>query len=417
MKKHFLLSIWMTMVFSSSTIAQSTPGIHFQGIARSKEGLIVANKQMNIKIGLYKDSVEDGLVYEEIKSIKTNVLGVFFVNIGKEEEGKIFTKTSWDKIKWEDELAFIKVEIDPDNDLQFLSLGFYPINASPYALHSYSVNATNIRGTIPISQGGTGTTNLKDLKNLLSIDKINNTPDSLKPISKLQLNLINEKLNSIDTFSLSSRVNLKLNKTDTVYLSNRINQKLNSVDTNSLSSRVNLKLNKNDTISLSNRIDKLYQAIPSPKEWGCFYDTSRQATTANTATAVQWNFAAASNTATITNNTVGLPTRITIQSEGIYKVFYKIQMLKQDIGNDELSIWIRKNSAAYPFSHQSFTIYGGSIKNSFTGNYYLDLGNKDYIEVFYSVKNTNSQIMSNPTSNNPSRPSTPGAYLIIEKIN
>ena len=417
MKKHFLLSIWMTMVFSSSTIAQSTPGIHFQGIARSKEGLIVANKQMNIKIGLYKDSVEDGLVYEEIKSIKTNVLGVFFVNIGKEEEGKIFTKTSWDKIKWEDELAFIKVEIDPDNDLQFLSLGFYPINASPYALHSYSVNATNIRGTIPISQGGTGTTNLKDLKNLLSIDKINNTPDSLKPISKLQLNLINEKLNSIDTFSLSSRVNLKLNKTDTVYLSNRINQKLNSVDTNSLSSRVNLKLNKNDTISLSNRIDKLYQAIPSPKEWGCFYDTSRQATTANTATAVQWNFAAASNTATITNNTVGLPTRITIQFEGIYKVFYKIQMLKQDIGNDELSIWIRKNSAAYPFSHQSFTIYGGSIKNSFTGNYYLDLGNKDYIEVFYSVKSTSSQIMSNPTSNNPSRPSTPGAYLIIEKIN
>jgi hypothetical protein len=449
MKKHFLLSIWMTMVFSSSTIAQSTPGIHFQGIARSKEGLIVANKQMNIKIGLYKDSVENGLVYEEIKSIKTNVLGVFFVNIGKEEEGKIFTKTSWDKIKWEDELAFIKVEIDPDNDLQFLSLGFYPINASPYALHSYSVNATNIRGTIPISQGGTGTTNLKDLKNLLSIDKINNTPDSLKPISKLQLNLINEKLNSIDTFSLSSRVNLKLNKTDTIYLSNRINQKLNSVDTfslssrvnlklnkndtislsnrinqklnsvdtNSLSSRVNLKLNKNDTISLSNRIDKLYQAIPSPKEWGCFYDTSRQATTANTATAVQWNFAAASNTATITNNTVGLPTRITMQSEGIYKVFYKIQMLKQDIGNDELSIWIRKNSAAYPFSHQSFTIYGGSIKNSFTGNYYLDLGNKDYIEVFYSVKSTSSQIMSNPTSNNPSRPSTPGAYLIIEKIN
>jgi hypothetical protein len=405
------------MVFSSSTIAQSTPGIHFQGIARSKEGLIVANKQMNIKIGLYKDSVENGLVYEEIKSIKTNVLGVFFVNIGKEEEGKIFTKTSWDKIKWEDELAFIKVEIDPDNDLQFLSLGFYPINASPYALHSYSVNATNIRGTIPISQGGTGTTNLKDLKNLLSIDKINNTPDSLKPISKLQLNLINEKLNSIDTNSLSSRVNLKLNKTDTVYLSNRINQKLNSIDTNSLSSRVNLKLNKNDTISLSNRIDKLYQAIPSPKEWGCFYDTSRQATTANTATAVQWNFAAASNTATITNNTVGLPTRITMQSEGIYKVFYKIQMLKQDIGNDELSIWIRKNSAAYPFSHQSFTIYGGSIKNSFTGNYYLDLGNKDYIEVFYSVKSTSSQIMSNPTSNNPSRPSTPGAYLIIEKIN
>ncbi len=401
MNKHILFAIWMTLVFSSSTIAQSNPGIHFQGIARTKEGLIVANKQMNIKIGLYKDSVEEGLVYEEIKSIKTNVLGVFFLNIGKEEEGKIFTKTNWDKIKWEDELAFIKVEIDPENDLQFLSLGFHRINASPYALHSYSVNASNIRGTIPISQGGTGTTNIKDLQILLGIDKINNTPDSIKPITKNTLVLINQKLNSVDTIALSSRVNLKLNKTDTISLSNRVNQ----------------KLNKSDTIYLSNRIEKLSQAMPSLKEWGCFYDTSRQATTANTATAVHWNFAAASNTATITNNTSGLPTRVSIQSEGIYKVFYKIQMLKQDIGNDELSIWIRKNSAAYPFSHQYFTIYGGSIKNSFIGNYYLDLGDRDYIEVFYSVKNTNSQIMSNPTSNNPSRPSTPGAYLIIEKIN
>ncbi len=401
MNKYILLTIWITMVFSSSAMSQSKPGIHFQGIARTKEGLIVANKQMNIKIGLYKDSVEDGLVYEEIKSIKTNVLGVFFVNIGKEEEGKIFTKTNWDKIKWEDELAFIKVEIDPENNLQFLSLGFHLINASPYALHSYSVNATNIRGTIPIAQGGTGTTNVKDLQILLGIDKINNTPDSVKPITKNTLALINQKLNSVDTIALSSKVNLKLNKTDTISLSNRVNQ----------------KLNKSDTIYLSNRIEKLSQAMPSPKEWGCFYDTSRQATTANTATAVQWNFAAASNTATITNNTAGLPTRVSIQSEGIYKVFYKIQMLKQDIGNDELSIWIRKNSAAYPFSHQSFTVYGGSIKNSFIGNYYLDLGDRDYIEVFYSVKNTNSQIMSNPASNNPSRPSTPGAYLIIEKIN
>ena len=121
MNKYILLTIWIMMVFSSSGMSQSNPGIHFQGIARTKEGLIVANKQMNIKIGLYKDSVEEGLVYEEIKSIKTNVLGVFFVNIGKEEEGKIFTKISWDKIKWEDELAFIKVEIDPENDLQLLS--------------------------------------------------------------------------------------------------------------------------------------------------------------------------------------------------------------------------------------------------------------------------------------------------------
>ena len=120
MKQFILIEIIILVIIHSTTIAQTKPGIHFQGIARNKDGIIVANKQMNIKIGLYKDSIEEELVYEEIKSIKTNVLGVFFVNIGKEEEGKIFTRSNWDKIKWEEQLMYIKVEIDPENELQFL---------------------------------------------------------------------------------------------------------------------------------------------------------------------------------------------------------------------------------------------------------------------------------------------------------
>ena len=401
MKINMLLAISFVVMINSTIMAQTKPGIHFQGIARNKDGLIVANKQMNIKIGLYKDSIDEELVYEEIKSVKTNVLGLFFVNIGKEEEGKIFTRLNWDKLKWEDTLTFIKVEIDPENDLHFLSLGFHLINASPYALHSYSINAENIKGTIRIEQGGTGSNSLKDLKILLGIDKINNTPDSLKPITKTTLSLIKEKLNSVDTIPLSSRINLKLNKTDTISLSNRIHQ----------------KLNKSDTLYLSNRIEALSKAIPSPKEWGYFYDTSRQTTTVNSATVVQWNFSAASNTATITNNTAGQPTRVTIQAAGIYKVFFKLQMIKLDFGNEELSIWIRKNSAAYPNTHQVYTIQGGSVRNSFMGNYFLDLGEKDYIEIFYSVRNANVILMSSSTLNNPSRPATPSAYLFIEKIN
>lgn len=385
-------SIWLN--------AQNRPGIHFQAIARTNTGLILADKQMNIKIGLYTDSIENALIYEEIKSVKTNVLGLFFIDIGKEEEGKIITNVSWDKINWEKTIQFIKIEIDPENDLQFLSLGFQPINASPYALYAYAVNASNINGTISIAQGGTGVANIKDIKSLLSIDKINNTPDSLKPITKSTLNLINEKLNSADTLSISNRLNLKLHKSDTIYLSNRINQ----------------KLNKTDTIFISNRIQQLAKAIPSPKEWGMFYDTSRQITSVNTATAINWNFAASSNTATITTNTSGSPTRVTIQTAGVYRVFFKLQFIKSDLTTDEISVWIRKNGSAYSNSHQSYTINGGSIKNICIGNYYLDLGEKDYIEVFYSIKNVNIQLAGSPALNSPSRPSTPAAYLIIEKV-
>lgn len=401
MKKYCWLFIIILTVSTTWLNAQNKPGIHFQAIARNNSGLIIADKKLNIRIGLYTDSIEDALVYEEIKSVKTNVLGLFFVDIGKAEEGKVNTTILWDKINWEKNIQFIKISIDPENDLQFVSLGFYPLNASPYALYAYSVNSVNINGTLSLAQGGTGTNNLKDLKTLLGIDKINNTPDSLKPITKSTLYLINEKLNNNDTLALSNRINLKLNKLDTIHLSNRINQ----------------KLNKADTIHLSNRIQNLAQGIPSPKEWGMFYDTSRQISSANTATAVHWNFAAASNTATITTNSTGQPTRVTIQGAGVYKVYFKLQFIKSDALGDEISVWVRKNSAAYLNTHQIYTINGGSIKNSLIGNYYLDLGERDYIELYYSIKNTNSILISSPTWTSPSRPAIPAAYLLIEKVN
>jgi len=393
---------FIALVVSYNTLyAQNKAGIHFQAIARNNNGLIIADKKLNIKIGLYTDSTEDALVYEEIKSVKTNVLGLFFVDIGKAEEGKVITTISWDKINWEKTIQFIKIEIDPENELQFLSLGFYPLNASPYALYAYAINAVNINGTISLAQGGTGTNNIKDLKTLLGIDKINNTPDSLKPITKSTINLINEKLNIADTISMSNRLNLKLNKLDTFSLSNRIN----------------LKLNKSDTIYLSNKIQSLSQAIPSPKECGMFYDTSRQITSVNTATAISWNFAAASNTATITTNSSGQPTRVTIQGAGVYKVYFKLQFIKSDASTDEISIWIRKNSSGYLNTHQVYSVVGGSVKNSLTGNYYLDMGERDYIELYYSIKNTNTILISSPALTSPSRPSIPAAYLMIEKIN
>ena len=382
MKRNILIIFWCIPLLN---FAQNYPGIHFQGIARNSQGLIIANKQLNIKLGLYKDSVENGLVYEEIKSIKTNALGLFFVNIGKEEVGKIMTSGDWNLINWGLPIRFIKIEIDPENNLQFISLGYQLVNASPYALHAYSMQASNISGTITLAQGGTGTTNLKDLKIVLGIDKINNTPDSLKPVTKTTLNLISQKLNSSDTLSLSNRINLKLNKADTINLSNRINQ--------------------------------LNQSLPGPKEWGCFYDTSKQITTINTATAVNWGFAVASSTATITTNTAGQATRVNLQTAGTYKVYFKLQFIKPEPNSEEISIWIRKNSAAYPNTHQVYTIQGAQVKNAIIAQYYLDLGEKDYIEIFYSVKTTNTQLVASPALSNPSRPMIPSAYLIVEKIN
>ena len=52
----------------------------------------------------------------------------------------------------------------------------------------------------------------------------------------------NNVLTNLDTASLSSRIDLKLNKTDTASLSSRIDLKLNKTDTASLSNRINNKV-------------------------------------------------------------------------------------------------------------------------------------------------------------------------------
>jgi hypothetical protein len=52
----------------------------------------------------------------------------------------------------------------------------------------------------------------------------------------------NNVLTNLDTASLSSRIDLKLNKTDTASLSSRIDLKLNKTDTASLSTRINGKV-------------------------------------------------------------------------------------------------------------------------------------------------------------------------------
>jgi len=97
------------------------------------------------------------------------------------------------------------------------------------------------------------------LWNLLTIDTSSlsnriNLKLSASDTSSLS-NRIDLKLNASDTFSLSSRIDLKLSASDTSSLSSRINLKLNASDTSSLSNRIDTKLNTSDTFSLSSRID------------------------------------------------------------------------------------------------------------------------------------------------------------------
>ena len=382
-------TIWPFLVFyffcTYSTTAQLNTGIHFQAIARNSNGILLADKQINVRLSILNDTNDiNKPLYQEIKSVRTNVLGLFFVKIGEVEEGKIVSKDSFDLLEWDEKPKYIQVEVDAENDLRFISLGIKQLYAVPFAYYANHVKANNINGVISLANGGTGFTNLKDLKAALAIDKINNTPDSLKPTIKSTLNLINDKLNKIDT--------------------------------NSLSNRINLKLNKLDTLSLSNRINNLSSLIPGAASYGNFYDTAKQTGLANSATAVKWTYQIVSQSITITTNTSGALTRLTVNEAGVYTITFALQCVKADTGNDDISIWIRRNSSALPLTNQTFTIIGAGVKNHVKGTFLTEMGANDYVELFFSVKNANTSLVSTPSQTNPSRPATPSSLIFIQRI-
>ena len=297
MKKYKPLIKYLCILLFVSyiNIASAQTGLNFQGVARTTNNVIIASQDITLKLSILQGSATGIPEYVEIRKVKTNAQGLFTAVIGDTET--TITLGNFADIDWKLSPKFLKIEIDPFAGNNFISMGTTQFQYVAYAKFANSVNAENIAGIVPVARGGTGSNSLNTLKSNLVLDKVNNTADTLKPISKLAQAALDQKLNiidstkayvtpsqlasykllsggaSIDTTGLSNRINFKLNisdtalllrKLDTASLSNRINTKLNisdttlllrKSDTTSLSNRINFKLNTSDTSTLSNRIN------------------------------------------------------------------------------------------------------------------------------------------------------------------
>ena len=321
MKKYKLLIKYLCILLFASYFnnASAQTGLNFQGVARTTNNVIIASQDITLKLSILQGSATGIPEYIEVRKVKTNAQGLFTVVIG--DTGTMINLGNFSDIDWKLSPKFLKIEIDPAAGNNFISMGTTQFQYVAYAKFANSVLAENISGVVPVARGGTGASSLSSLKTSLSLDKVNNTADSLKPISKLTQAALELKLNaaetslytkiiytdaalskklniadsaiayvtpsklasynlskgnggvSIDTTSLSSRIDLKASNTDLTSLTSTVGAKLNTSDTSfllkksdtaSLSSRINLKLNivdtaillrKSDTASLSNRIN------------------------------------------------------------------------------------------------------------------------------------------------------------------
>ena len=380
-----LITLIITIVlvlYCQMGFSQNQKGIAFQAVARTSYGVIMPNKQIQIRISILKDTLAEEILYQELKSITTSPLGLFTILIGAAEFAKIVTIGTFEKINWTASTYFMRVEIDPDNHLQFIRIGQQQIQYAAYAFSADRVLAENIEGVLSITQGGTGVPNLSAFKLALQMDKVNNTPDSLKILSKASIQALA----------------FKLDKKDTLSLSNRINQKLKKGDISASELALGLGF------------------LPFETHFGAFTDTARQVALVNTASAVKWRDTIGQNQVSIGLNTNLDPTRLLVTKAGTYMVQYSLQVNNVQIANDEISIWIRRNGAAYPNTLRQFLTGAIGVKNIFSGQSIVVFGEDDYLELFFSIRHNQTQLFKTSALTNPSRPATPSAQIILFRI-
>ena len=372
----------LSLLYCHIVFSQNHKGIAFQAVARTSNGVVMPNKLIQIRISIVKDTLVETLLYQEIKSVTTSPLGLFTILIGTSEPAKIVTIGAFEKINWTAGTYFIRVEIDPENHLQFIRIGQQQIQYTAYAFSADHLLAENLEGVLGIPQGGTGVNNLSSFKLALQIDKVNNIPDSLKILSKASIQAL--------TF--------KLDKKDTASLSNRINQKLNKGEITASELAVGLGF------------------LPLEIYFGAFADTARQMALTNTATAVKWRDTIGLNQTAIGLNTSLDPTRLLVVKSGTYLVQYSLQVSNSQVANDEISVWIRRNGAAYPNTLRQFSTGAVGVKNIFSGQTMMVFGEDDYLELFFSVKHNQTQLLKTSSLTNPSRPATPSAQIMLYRI-
>jgi hypothetical protein len=170
--KRLFYSVFVTLLFSISAFAQNE-GINFQGVARNAAGEVLVSQKVNLRLSILLGSETGTVAYMETRQVTTNPQGVFAVVVG---DDKALTKsTNFSTINWTPSPKFIKVEMDPNAGTNYLVMGTSRLQAVPFAFYANGVDASNVKGVLPVSSGGTGVASISDLKTTLGLDQVNNT--------------------------------------------------------------------------------------------------------------------------------------------------------------------------------------------------------------------------------------------------
>lgn len=114
--------------------AQIPQQINYQGALRDSKGNPIVNQQITLRLSI-QDQGANGLVhYNEVRSVKTNAVGLYNVAIGS--PGALDTKGNFSTIPWGMSSKFLKVEVDPEGGYNYMTAGLTQLLSVPYALYA-----------------------------------------------------------------------------------------------------------------------------------------------------------------------------------------------------------------------------------------------------------------------------------------
>ena len=141
--KFFMKSLYLitTLVMIASVAnAQTEKGIHYQAVARDGNGMVLAGKELTVRIGVIHQEPDYELLWLEEHQVATNQFGLFNLTIGVDPRKRIGgTLETFEMIQWYAGSYALNIQIgEPGGG--FVDLGTSPVMAVPYALASGQIS-------------------------------------------------------------------------------------------------------------------------------------------------------------------------------------------------------------------------------------------------------------------------------------
>ncbi len=131
------LVLLVTVFLVSELVAQTPNLISYQAVIRNSSNVVIANKQVGMKISILKGGVMGTPVFIELHSPTTNSNGLVSIEIGNGTN----IQGSISQIDWWNDVYFLQTDIDPTGGVNYSITGTSQFLTIPYAFHSKTADS------------------------------------------------------------------------------------------------------------------------------------------------------------------------------------------------------------------------------------------------------------------------------------